>query len=265
MLVFPRRFVEIEQDGRDPVIANPNRVILYNAGQRFRRRFVGEPDLNEAFHFSAGVLRDALSRLDPSLTDREPIFPIASAPISASVYLFQRQVIEAAPRLSDIDLTEAAFRVLDATLRDAAPMLLGAGSRHRPPRAASAHRDAVAAVQRAIAAKPTASHSLKALAAESGVSVYHLCRVFRTETGVTIGRFIHEQRLRRALEDLADPRADLTTIALSYGYSSHSHFTARFGEVFGMPPSAARRALTRKSRLPSEQDRGSRVGADVRN
>ncbi|RMH29366.1 MAG: AraC family transcriptional regulator, partial [Planctomycetota bacterium] len=183
MLVFPRRFVQIEQAGREPVIASPDRVMFYNAGQEFRRRFVGEPDVNDAFHFPTAVLREALQRVDPALAEGDPIFPIASAPIPAEVYLLQRRVTAGAPAMTELEATEAALRVLDATLRATAGALRGDRPGPRRPRATDAHRDAVDAVIRAIAADPSASHSLDGLAGLAGVSVYHLCRIFRRRTG----------------------------------------------------------------------------------
>jgi AraC-like DNA-binding protein len=39
-----------------------------------------------------------------------------------------------------------------------------------------------------------------------------------------------------------DSNLDLTSIALDAGFTSHSHFTARFREFFGLTPDALRRA-----------------------
>jgi AraC-like DNA-binding protein len=50
----------------------------------------------------------------------------------------------------------------------------------------------------------------------------------------------HELRLRLALDRLRDPNVDLTDLSLDLGYSSHSHFTARFRRHFGIVPSQVR-------------------------
>ena len=44
----------------------------------------------------------------------------------------------------------------------------------------------------------------------------------------------------QALDAVLDGGDDLTTIALEAGFSSHSHFTARFRRAFGCAPSAPR-------------------------
>ncbi len=53
-------------------------------------------------------------------------------------------------------------------------------------------------------------------------------------------RYLTRLRLRAALEKLAEPRVDLTVLALDVGFSSHSHFTRSFQREFGLAPSQAR-------------------------
>ncbi len=53
-------------------------------------------------------------------------------------------------------------------------------------------------------------------------------------------RYLTQLRLSRALSEL--PHADdLTELALELGFSSHSHFSARFRQAFGLTPSEFRR------------------------
>ena len=80
------------------------------------------------------------------------------------------------------------------------------------------------------------SLSLEAIAVAVGASVYHLCRVFRAQTGSTLHQHVTDLRLRAALPELATGR--LTHLALDLGFASHSHFTRQFRRRFGMPPSS---------------------------
>jgi AraC family transcriptional regulator len=64
-------------------------------------------------------------------------------------------------------------------------------------------------------------------------------------TGTSLHAHRTDLRLRAALEPLADPRSDLLELALSLGYSSHSHFTEVFRAAFGTTPSDLRSRLTR--------------------
>lgn len=79
------------------------------------------------------------------------------------------------------------------------------------------------------------------------MSHVRLCRAFRKWTGTTLHAYRDQLRLRAALEHLASPGTDLTDLALSLGYSSHSHFSANFRAAFGMTPSDARRRATAKT------------------
>ena len=75
-------------------------------------------------------------------------------------------------------------------------------------------------------------------------SPYHLCRVLREGTGLTLHAYRLDLRVRTALELLSTERADLSRIALELGFSSHSHFTAVFRARVGMTPGDCRRTLT---------------------
>ena len=72
------------------------------------------------------------------------------------------------------------------------------------------------------------------------VSTFHLCRLFKQETGMPMHRYVNRLRLREALEQLTEG-ADLTQLALSLGFAGHSHFTTAFRKEFGVPPSEVRR------------------------
>ncbi len=78
------------------------------------------------------------------------------------------------------------------------------------------------------------------------VSTFHLCRLFKQETGMPIHCYLNGLRLRAALELVVEGTGDLGELALELGFSSHSHFTAAFRKEFGMSPRAVRTAGTAK-------------------
>lgn len=82
--------------------------------------------------------------------------------------------------------------------------------------------------------------SLGDIAAAVNRSRFYLCRAFRSHTGHTIHRHLTGLRLSSALETLANTKTPVTEIALSLGYSSHSHFAARFKQEFGIAPTKYR-------------------------
>jgi AraC-like DNA-binding protein len=72
-------------------------------------------------------------------------------------------------------------------------------------------------------------------------SAFHLARIFRRETGLSIHQYRHRLRLHTALDRIHAGANDLTGLALDLGFSSHSHFTEAFHRAFGLSPSACRK------------------------
>jgi AraC-like DNA-binding protein len=106
--------------------------------------------------------------------------------------------------------------------------------------APAADRDLSAAVADALRASYAEPTSLGEVAAATGYSVFHACRVFRATTGTTIHGFRRELRLRHALARLLDGDEPLSTVALATGFASQSHLTNRFRARFGITPARAR-------------------------
>lgn len=73
------------------------------------------------------------------------------------------------------------------------------------------------------------------------VSTYHLCRLFKEKTGVSMHRYLNQLRLQYALTELARGEAGLSELALEIGFSCQSHFTKAFRKEFGVPPGKVRR------------------------
>lgn len=77
--------------------------------------------------------------------------------------------------------------------------------------------------------------SLSDLAAEVGLSPYHLLRVFQTEVGLTPHAYLQDVRVRRACE-LMLTALPLAEIAVAVGFSHQSHLTRRFKQIVGLTP-----------------------------
>jgi AraC-like DNA-binding protein len=78
-------------------------------------------------------------------------------------------------------------------------------------------------------------------------SPFHASRVFRAVTGETIHRRLTRVRLQVALFELERGAGRLSQVALSAGFSSHSHFTSSFRAEFGVSPSGLLAASGRGS------------------
>jgi AraC family transcriptional regulator len=82
--------------------------------------------------------------------------------------------------------------------------------------------------------------SLTALAAQSGLSAFHLHRMFRAAAGETPKQFTLRLRLDRAALLLLKGEDSVLNVALSCGFGSHESFCRAFRRRFGMRPSAYR-------------------------
>lgn len=78
--------------------------------------------------------------------------------------------------------------------------------------------------------------SLEELGRLVGCSPFYLSRLFSQETGTTIQQYLRQVRLERAAELLRTGRCNVTEAALEVGYSSVSHFSTAFREMFNCCP-----------------------------
>jgi len=235
--------------------ATPAVAIFYNEGQEYRREKIDRVDASDWFMIAEDVVRDVVTRYDASAADRATIFPFASGRAGGRVYLRQRRIHQwlASGEIDDpLRADEAIVHLLDAAVRDAVACAGGFQPplRERRLEAGATPSEIAETVKAVIAARPAANPRLRALAAAANCSPYRLCRIFRSETGYTITEFKHALRLRLALDALRRTR-DVTDVALSLGYASHSHFTSLFRRHFGVTPSEYRTPrLTASATLP---------------
>lgn len=243
VFVFPRTAVWIEHEGREAFLSDPTAATLYNRGQRYRRRPLSDSgDRCEWFALAPHVLDEIASVRDPAAIERgDWPFTTPQTPVDCRVYLAQRRLVDS---LAAGDAPDSLF-VEESTVWLATRIFDTAGDRAGLPgapqlstRVLRRQADQAVHTREILARRFDRPASLEALARQVGVSAFHLCRLFRRHTGMTLHAYRSELRLRHALDHLVDRRRDLTRIALDLGFSSHSHFTAAFRRAFGMTPSS---------------------------
>lgn len=245
VFAFPRSVVWIEHEGQEPFVGDFTRASLYNPGQIYTRRAISaDGDRSDWFGVSPALLREILFELDPARADSgQPLFRHMYSPCDAPTYLRQRTVFEYVRNHPEPDTLGVEEQVVELLSR-----LVSAAYDQRPAdRAPRRHREIVEHTRAYLSQHFARRESLADVAAAVGCSVFHLCRLFRRETGQTLHAFRHELRLRRSLECVAESPGDLLGIALALGYSSHSHFTAAFNASFGETPSSIRSSLGRQA------------------
>lgn len=106
---------------------------------------------------------------------------------------------------------------------------------HRKERLALERIDAV---KKILARDLENPFSLAQCAREVGCSEAYLSRTFSQYTGMTMSRYLRNLRLERAAELLRSGKYNVTEAAMEVGYSSLSHFSKAFAEMFDVCPCA---------------------------
>lgn len=239
--VFPRTAVEIQHEHEPAFVANPNVVTFYNQGQAYLRNAVSiEGDRCDWFGVEIDVVQDVVRTLDPTL-DVHPDRPFnfTRGWAHASTYLSQRRLFEQVvagainePLMveeSIVELLEQVVRSANKTARTARPSTVG-----------RKQRDIVHHIEFVLSRQWGECLSLRYLANEVGISVYHLCRIFRRATGSTLHQYRQTLRVRWSLEGVMESSRSLVGIALDAGFSSHSHYSSSFRQEFDQTPSSVR-------------------------
>ncbi|MET4562839.1 AraC family transcriptional regulator [Lysinibacillus parviboronicapiens] len=86
-----------------------------------------------------------------------------------------------------------------------------------------------------------------------GYSRFHLSRIFKLETGLTIGEYIRVRRLATAASYLLYSDESILTIAFELQFQSQEAFTRAFKDVYKLPPGKYRKLMQSLSMMEEEQ------------
>lgn len=76
--------------------------------------------------------------------------------------------------------------------------------------------------------------TLTAMAESVGLTPEHLCRVFKTEVGLSPGKYLKQIRMREAERLLAGTFLSVKEITTAVGFTDESHFVRDFKSVYGL-------------------------------
>jgi AraC-like DNA-binding protein len=220
-VIFPGTAVGLVRHG-ERFTATPNDVVFYRPFETYERSLLD-------------ARGDVCLFIAPRQLD-VPAAPLGRA--DARCFLLARRL---ARRLDDpLFVEETAAELIARAVRGPAPP---------SGRRAATRRDRAELVEAAkdlLLARMSEPLSLGELAGALHVSPFHLTRVFRERTGSTLTRYLHDLRLRTAVDRIGEE--PLARIAADLGYCSASHFTDRFRASFGVPPSQLRNLMEAAAR-----------------
>jgi AraC-like DNA-binding protein len=247
LLVLPTAGMFAKHDGpRRHVIATSNHAIFISANSPYRLSFpacIGDQSLTLQFSSAA------LARVLPHAMSRDGFDSSAYATralLAPSVMLARSLLLRRLAR-GDVDPLQAeelSIGLLVCALRAAHKGTTGCS--RGVPRNSGRRWQQVERVKEAISTCPERKWTLGDLADLACVSPFHLAHVFREEVGASVYHYVLRSRLAKALGAVLESDTDLTAVALETGFASHSHFTARFRELFGLTPTDLRRRAGRR-------------------
>lgn len=101
----------------------------------------------------------------------------------------------------------------------------------------------VARARQFIAQHRTEDLSLKRVAAASGASVCHFCKVFHKSTGLTFTDYLARTRAEEARTQLLNPNRRISEVAFDCGFQSLTQFNRTYRRVYGQSPSEFRAGI----------------------
>lgn len=87
--------------------------------------------------------------------------------------------------------------------------------------------------------------SLVKVAEAVHLSIWHLCHLFKSETGETFVRYLKAIRMRRARVLLENSMLSIKEVMNKVGMRDQSHFAKDFKRAYGLTPSEFRLSLTK--------------------
>ncbi|MFL6790771.1 MAG: helix-turn-helix transcriptional regulator [Bradyrhizobium sp.] len=218
------------------IIGTPSHAVLFAADKPYRIGFPGAiGDRALTLRFSEALVPEQMdARVNRELFALHGLLP-ANAMLLRNLLWTRLQRAEA----DEFEIEALGLDLLNMSLSsmrtDGVPARRSAVVRRRR---------ALERVKEAVALAPADKWNIARLAKLANLSPFHLCHVFRQMVGTSIYDYVLHERLAHTLDAVLDCGDDLTTIALNAGFSSHSHFTARFRSFFGYTPAALRRIAT---------------------
>jgi AraC-like DNA-binding protein len=235
-LVFPYRGVYVRHVGRSDAVAEANQVIFFNAGESYR---ISHPVAGGDACLSISIGEQWLHELAPHDQLRD-----------GGEVAFRRQRLRIDPRAQSLvallrhGLGRKVAEPLEAEALTLTLIRRSVGERTSHAAGASVARQKL--VDRAklvLSSDPARRWTLAEIAAEVGGSPVYLTQVFQQVEGVPLYRYQLRLRLARAL-DLLGEYDDLTRLGMDLGFSSHSHFSAAFRQMYGRTPAEFQRSVS---------------------
>jgi len=222
---------------RNYVIGTPNHSVFLAAGRPYRISYpaaLGDECLT--LRFSDEILSQVLP---DTVSQGDALTALRMQGLLSPSLMFARNLLWsglANCRWQPLEIEEVGISLLTTALRN-----ICNAHKNAPRRATAGSLRRIETIKEAVSLHPERTWTLGKLAKLAGISPYHLAHKFREDMGTSVYQYVLRARLAKALGLVLDTDAGLTSIALETGFTSHSHFAARFRALFGLAPGELRR------------------------
>lgn len=209
---------------------------------------VDHGDRGTSFTIAPSILTDIVRELDPTIDEHpDKPFPFLTGPCGHEVFRRHRDFVRRLEFADEQPLeplwADVTGLQLMADVIEAAYVRYGIKRKRRASTNVD-HAERTEAAKAFLSAHMNKAVTLEDVANSVHSSPFNFARIFQQQTGLPIHRYLLLLRLRASLEMIASNDADLTSIAIDLGFSSHSHFTDVFRREFGRTPSELRKDLS---------------------
>jgi len=242
-IVLPRAGAYERRDAYGTMLADPNQVLFYNQGQPYDTTHpVRGGDSSTVFAFVPSLLIGMVKAYHPAIEDNPcHIFQRNHLTLNTKLQILQYKLLCAEKyQASPLQIEEQVITLTDEIIR---ALYHNNADQQKPALEYTrrAHANQTHAVKVFLNAHLHSPPQLEQIASAVHLSPYHLCRVFKQNTGMTIHQYLKRLRLFNAAQEMLDnPHARLDVLALDYGFSSHGNFSTAFHQAFGLNPSQLR-------------------------
>jgi len=241
-IILPRAGAYQRRDAHGTFLADPNQILFSNMGESYEISHpVDGGDSSTVFLFAPSLLMEIMRTNNPNVEDKtNRLFEHNHITFNSRLQVLQYQLLCAGGQTSyELAIEEEVIRLI-------AEILYNANHGQSITRKSSRkiiriHSEQTHAVKAFLNENFRLPLQIEHISAAVHLSPYHLCRIFKQNTGMTIHRYVKCLRLFNAAEHMLEhPASRLDLLALEFGFSNHGHFSTAFRQVFGKNPSELR-------------------------
>lgn len=237
-IVFVRQGAFTRRIGNEEFVHDACTAAVFQRGQTYR---AGHPkdaprDRCSVLRFEPALISHALRA--EGVRHDEPRLPWHAIPLSASLWAAHARLaaLASCPAPEPLAWDESGAAVLHACVR-----ALQERERVRAREdTVAAHRALVDRCRWALSQGLSQNLALADLARRVHASPYHLARVFRAGTGMSLSAYRTRLRVTAALDRLGQGETNLARLAADLGFFDHSHLCGTLRKFVGRSPTECR-------------------------